>query len=219
MVALAERWYNENKPVLTAACGVQINGCQNWSNVSKEELIEVQEKRVGFFQAFKLFFTHYVDFEGKSTRAAYWWWQLWEVLFGCLLVILTAVLFIAPLARNNGELIGWEMGGILIPLLLAAIFGLGTLVPRIALIVRRYRDAGVNPLLVLVTLGLPYVVGQYLNFQMVIGMATLKTDDLVFAPIANHSILFGVGYGLILILGIVNFVVTLLPSTNRRRFM
>ena len=42
-------------------------------------------ERVGFFEAFKLFFTRYADFKGRSRRSEYW--------FGCLSVgILSALI-------------------------------------------------------------------------------------------------------------------------------
>jgi uncharacterized membrane protein YhaH (DUF805 family) len=182
------------------------------------------EKRVGFLQAFKLFFTHYVDFEGKSTRAAYWWWQLWEFLFGIILGVLLVFSLVLPLTMNDGEMTGATasrvFAGIIIPLLIAVLWGLGTLVPRIALLVRRFRDAGVNPLLVLVTLGVPYLIGQFLSMQMLINVpAALESGNGVSAAITQHPLLFGIGYALVILLEILNFVVTLLPSSKKRRFM
>jgi uncharacterized membrane protein YhaH (DUF805 family) len=185
----------------------------------------MEAKRVGFFQAFKLFFTHYVDFEGKSTRAAYWWWQLWEFLFGIILGVVLVFSLVLPLSMHgDGEITGAAasriFAGIIIPILIAVLWGLGTLVPRISLLVRRFRDAGVNPLLVLITLGVPYLIGQFLSMQMLINVpAALESGNGVSAAITQHPLLFGIGYGLVIVLEILNFVVTLLPSSKKRRFM
>lgn len=178
------------------------------------------EKRVGFFQAFKLFFTHYVDFEGKSTRAAYWWWQLWEFLFGLILGGLFAFTIVIPLTRGGGEVSASVFTGIIMPVILAILWGLGTLVPRIALLVRRYRDAGVNPLLVLLTLGAPYLISQYLSMRLILDMSAVFNTGSEFSTlIEQHPALFITGYGLIVLIEIGNFIVTLLPSSSKRRFL
>ncbi len=181
---------------------------------------EMTEKRVGFLQAFKLFFTHYVDFEGKSTRAAYWWWQLWEFLIGLILGGLFALAIVVPLANRDGDVLMSLFTGIIVAMILLMLWGLGTLVPRIALLVRRYRDAGVNPLLVLLTLGAPYLISQYLSIRMVLDMSTVSvTGRELPTLIGQHPALFITGYGLIVLIEIGNFIVTLLPSSSKRRFL
>lgn len=185
----------------------------------------MEEKRVGFLQAFKLFFTHYVDFEGKSTRAAYWWWQLWELLVGIIFGVILVFSLVLPLTMHaDGEISGTVVAGMIAPLLIMVLWGLGTLVPRISLLVRRYRDAGVNPLLVLLTLGAPYLIGQFLSMQMLITMPTalensLADSNVLLTAVTLHPWMFGIGYGLVIVLEIFNFVVTLLPSSKKRRFM
>ena len=36
-----------------------------------------ENRKVTFLESIKLFFTNYVDFKGRSSRSAYWWWVLW----------------------------------------------------------------------------------------------------------------------------------------------
>ena len=71
---------------------------------------------MNIIEATKLFFTRYVDFNGRSRRSEYWWAYLAVVIISA---VLTAVL---------GEL--------------AYIWSLATLVPQIAITIRRLHDIG-----------------------------------------------------------------------------
>ena len=71
---------------------------------------------VTFFEALKLFFVRYADFNGRSRRSEYWWAYLAVVIISA---VLTVVL---------GEL--------------AYIWSLATLVPQIAITIRRLHDIG-----------------------------------------------------------------------------
>ena len=71
---------------------------------------------MNIIEATKLFFTRYVDFNGRSRRSEYWWAYLAVVIISA---VLTAVL---------GEL--------------AYIWTLATLIPNIAITVRRLHDIG-----------------------------------------------------------------------------
>ena len=71
---------------------------------------------MNIIEATKLFFTRYVDFNGRSRRSEYWWAYL---AIAIISAVLTAVL---------GEL--------------AYIWTLATLIPNIAITVRRLHDIG-----------------------------------------------------------------------------
>ena len=71
---------------------------------------------MNIIEATKLFFTRYVDFNGRSRRSEYWWAYLAVVIISA---VLTVVL---------GEL--------------AYIWSLATLVPQTAVSVRRLHDIG-----------------------------------------------------------------------------
>ena len=108
------------------------------------------------FTAYKKFWTHYADFEGKSTRPEYWWSVLCNVLitlpFGMIAFgsILTAIFNIVQQAANYREELGEfdpsvfiaSLGSTFIIIILLSIFWVATLVPNLAIIVRRLRDAG-----------------------------------------------------------------------------
>jgi uncharacterized membrane protein YhaH (DUF805 family) len=66
-------------------------------------------------------FSKYVTFSGRSSRPAYWWWFLFALLVTVAAEILDAIL---------GTFV------------LSVIVGLGLLLPGLAVLVRRYHDAG-----------------------------------------------------------------------------
>ena len=77
---------------------------------------------VGFGDAISLGFKNYANFGGLSSRAEYWWFTLFIILvsFGTGII---------GTATGTGVVIGW-------------LWGLATLLPQLAVAVRRLRDAG-----------------------------------------------------------------------------
>ena len=107
------------------------------------------------FTAYKKFWTHYADFEGKSTRSDYWWSVLCNVLitlpfgimaFGSILVAIFNVVQQATYYDYEGEfdpsIFISSLGSEFFIIILLSVFGIATLVPNLAIIVRRLRDAG-----------------------------------------------------------------------------
>lgn len=77
------------------------------------------DRQVGMGEAIKLFFTNYIKFEGRSNRGEYWWAVLGLFLVGIVLGIIDGLLGIA---------------------VLGTVFSLATLIPGIAIGVRRLHD-------------------------------------------------------------------------------
>jgi uncharacterized membrane protein YhaH (DUF805 family) len=48
---------------------------------------------MSFSEAVRSGFDHYVKFEGRASRSAYWWWFLFEVIVGVVAVILDYAIF------------------------------------------------------------------------------------------------------------------------------
>lgn len=89
---------------------------------------------VSFPDAVKMFFQRYVDFQGRSRRSEYWWVQLFNaIIFAVGLILL---LILGGLDVNTGDMnpLGFIIIGIL------ALYGLGIIIPGIALFVRRLHD-------------------------------------------------------------------------------
>lgn len=115
----------------------------------------MEKKRIGLLTAYKLFFKNYANFRGRSTRAEYWWAVFVNFVINLLLLAAFLLVLVSSIHSGDGGRLVW----LLPPLLILVIFDLGIFIPKISLTVRRYRDAGVNPWLVLLTNGLPYVLG------------------------------------------------------------
>lgn len=96
----------------------------------------------------------YIDFNGRARRKEYWYFVLFNVLF-------TLILLTIDRATNNGG--GFNLG------ILSGVYILATLVPSIAVGVRRLHDTGRNAwwmLLALIPFGsLVLIVFFVLNSQ------------------------------------------------------
>ena len=88
---------------------------------------------MGFGEAVKSFWSHYSKFKGRSRRSEYWWIQLF-------LVITNLAVAAIDLALMNGDVdrfIANGGGGIV-----GLIWILVTIVPALAVLVRRLHDTG-----------------------------------------------------------------------------
>ena len=128
------------------------------------------------FTAYKKFWTHYADFEGKSTRSDYWWSVLCNVLitlpfgimaFGSILVAIFNVVQQATYYDYEGEfdpsIFISSLGSTFFIIILLSIFGIATLVPNLAIIVRRLRDAGYHWAFIFICRSYAFDVGS--NFK------------------------------------------------------
>ncbi|TPR19491.1 DUF805 domain-containing protein [Apilactobacillus timberlakei] len=137
---------------------------------------------VGMWEAYKLLFTNYINFGGKSSRAEYWWVYLVNLIIGILLFILSVAVFMFINKDGYGILMG-----IIVGYLLTSIYSLIILIPSIALSVRRYRDVGISPWWFLVI-----VVASFIF--------------LIMSNLANIFYIMGI------IISMVGLVITILPS-------
>ena len=81
---------------------------------------------ISFVGAVKLGFQRYFDFSGRSTRAEFWWWILFGFLAAVVLTIVDNIL------GTNGEYGGTGV--------ITGLWGLATLIPGLAVTVRRLHD-------------------------------------------------------------------------------
>ena len=79
---------------------------------------------MNFGEAISSGFNRYVDFEGRSSRAEYWWWTLFAILVN----IAATVIDLAIFATDFGAA--------------SAIAALGLILPGTAVAVRRLHDLG-----------------------------------------------------------------------------
>lgn len=96
----------------------------------------IEHRTVSFIQAFQLFFKNYVNFKERSSRGAFWWWYLWSILIGIALLVPDMMIF-----GVDAEIQPF-----------GSLFSLATLIPGIAISVRRLHDVGKSGWWLLLTL-------------------------------------------------------------------
>ncbi|MFF1571231.1 DUF805 domain-containing protein [Leifsonia sp. NPDC058292] len=107
--------------------------------------------------AFSRFWTKYARFDGRASRAEYWWWQLAQavVLFVLFIVTLGGGLAGATVTADGRS----EPGpGIYVGGSLLLLWWLATLVPSLSLLARRLHDVNLSGWLILIGL-VPYLGG------------------------------------------------------------
>lgn len=116
---------------------------------------KIEERRkVSLKTAWMDFFKGYFDFKGRSTRAGYWWVQLFLIILSIIFIAFLIWPFFSALlttASNGGdidteanEIIGKAFLKVLVPLVVGLIVALALLIPSVALTVRRNRDVGLR---------------------------------------------------------------------------
>ena len=118
-----------------------------------------------FPAAVRRFFKKYATFSGRASRSEYWWWVLVSFIVSAVLNVIMLV----------GGAAGAEVGadgtsvpgpGMVIGLILAAIWFIAVIVPSLALSVRRLHDANFSGWMLLLGF-VPFVGGIILLVFMV----------------------------------------------------
>ena len=107
-----------------------------------------------FVDAIKNGFVNFANFRGRAGRAEFWYWVLFYVL----------VSLVAGTVDNTS---GTQTVGNLV--------SLAFLIPNLSISARRFRDAGVNPWLLLLQI-LPVIVLIWLIVQMITSFLAIGTD-------------------------------------------
>lgn len=91
---------------------------------------------IGFVPAVKRAFQKYATFDGRASRGEFWWWALANAL-------VVAVLYGLGLGLGFATARGDQIGVAGIPfLILLLVWALATIIPNIAVTIRRLHDAG-----------------------------------------------------------------------------
>ena len=108
-------------------------------------------------QAVKLWLKNWKNFSGRASRSEYWWVALALGIVEAVLMVIMVAFVIVAAAVDNGSGSGNPFGVVFLLVWgLMALFGLATVVPSIALGVRRLHDTNQSGWLHLVTF-IPYV--------------------------------------------------------------
>ncbi|WP_105996164.1 DUF805 domain-containing protein [Staphylococcus agnetis] len=126
--------------------------------------------QVGFLEAFKLFWLNYINFKGRSRRSEYWWVMLWHAIIILPMVFVgIASIFIAPALT-------------IVIFIIIMLYSLATIIPNLALTVRRFHDNGFSMLIPIINV----VICFLYNFSY---MFTQRTDvyQVQNSTITSHS--------------------------------
>ena len=82
---------NETSAKFCGICGTQLIEKLIENPISTFQDTGLQNPMVGFGEAIGLGFKNYVNFEGRATRAEYWWWALFALLGGVATGILDSL--------------------------------------------------------------------------------------------------------------------------------
>ncbi|SEP76174.1 DUF805 domain-containing protein [Microlunatus flavus] len=98
---------------------------------------------IGFGAAIKRFFTKYATFSGRASRGEYWWAYLFQVVVVFVLYALAGASLFAAATASSATGATPQMGPLgYIGSSLLSLFALGTIVPSLAVAVRRLHDTG-----------------------------------------------------------------------------
>ncbi|PCF84024.1 DUF805 domain-containing protein [Staphylococcus delphini] len=172
--------------------------------------MNLETPKVGFVEAFKLYWTNYVNFKGRSRRSEYWWVMLWHLIIMIPALFLAVVLMFIPV-------LGWIVAVILF--IAIGLYSLATIIPNLALTVRRFHDVGFSMLIPI----LSFIVGIIYNIASAFTQKeTLFEDE---ATSTNVSVVSEfaflpnwIAYTLMaisIILSLVTFIVCLLDSKEQ----
>lgn len=91
---------------------------------------------LSFIEGFSMYWTRYFDFKGRSTRSEFWWSFLG-------LTVITGII-------AGIEQVDYKLG-----VQIYIVYSILTIIPNISQYVRRFRDIGISPYLVIITFVIP----------------------------------------------------------------
>ena len=148
---------------------------------------------IGFGAAVKRFFTKYATFDGRASRGEFWWAYLFNVvialvLYGIVIAGIVSASTAASVDPSGGRTPQFGAGTYVASSLLSLFF-LGTIVPYLAVAVRRLHDTGRSGWSILFGL-IPFVGGIIL--LVFFASATTPAAEQYGPPRSGQP---GVGYG------------------------
>lgn len=103
-------------------------------------------------QAITRFFRKYATFSGRASRSEYWWWQLATTLVYLVVAGSTAALGVVSGELDARGEVFYLGPAFAVGIALLAVWTLATLVPQLALAVRRLHDTNLSGWFVLLRL-------------------------------------------------------------------
>lgn len=164
--------------------------------------------KVSFGRALKLFWSNYVNFKGRSRRSEYWYAMLWNLIFTSpalvCLFIGYVILMVGGVNLNISIII---IGGALILLgyFYCIIYGLATLIPNLAILVRRFHDLSFS-----MRIPIWYMIVVFV-ISLITNLISLQDNWL-----DNGFVLF-LFYILLIIQWVISIIVIVMVSLNGKK--
>ena len=114
-----------------------------------------------FTQSVKSVFSKYATFSGRASRSEYWYFVLFNIIASIALFLL-GIAIGAAVGGSDGA-----MGGLIVGYILYVIYGLGVLIPSLAVTARRLHDTNNSGWLILIGL-IPFVGSVVLLVFMIL---------------------------------------------------
>ena len=127
---------------------------------------------IGFVPAVKRAFQKYATFSGRASRAEYWWWVLANSIIVLIFYVWAMVVIASAAAAQRSSF----PPGAIFPMVVLTVWGLATLVPSIAIAIRRLHDAGFS--------------GWFYLFNIVPGLG-IVTTILCIMPTSPNAAQYG----------------------------
>jgi uncharacterized membrane protein YhaH (DUF805 family) len=147
----------------------------------------------------------YADFSGRSRRMEFWMWKLFTFLIGIVVWILIMSMIGGAAFANDPQALAAAGGGAMIVIMLYGLFALATLIPDLAVTVRRLHDTDRSGWWILAPL-LPYIVA------LVSALGGAASGDQ--NGLAAGGLIAGIAMLAALVLGIVLLVFMFLEGTR-----
>lgn len=138
-------------------------------------------RRVGFLEAFKLFWKNYVNFTGRSTRSEYWFAALWMLIIYApltFIMILGTIFLVGGAAVESNGVAVMGMILFLICMLIYVLFALATFIPTWAVMIRRFHDTGRTMVIPIIMFALSILMNVF-NFVLNMDESTELTPALI----------------------------------------
>ncbi|UXR78066.1 MULTISPECIES: DUF805 domain-containing protein [unclassified Staphylococcus] len=164
--------------------------------------------RVGFVEAFKLFWINYVNFKGRSRRSEYWWVALWHTIITVSISLIAVIMIFVPKIGPFIALLLW---------LLIGLYSLAVIIPNLALLVRRFHDRSMSMLIPMLGLVLSiiynvvYFIGMW-DSGILFSPESVNESPSMLPAESGWFIVAGIVIVILFIVQIITFIITLLDS-------
>jgi uncharacterized membrane protein YhaH (DUF805 family) len=164
----------------------------NYGGFLQDRRLIMPNERIGYFQAYGDMWRRYADFQGRTNTAGFWK----AYLFASIVSFAYAVFILYNLAETTDgrfDLSGyyssyWSMG-YLLGTTLFMVYCLATLVPTLAIIVRRLRDSGQSPYWVIAFLLIP--VAGYIMMIVMLQRPSAQSPSVAWSQFPYAQQLYG----------------------------